>query len=294
MCLMTMDGAAIGCLSLKYSSGAEELLILYGCDASLDTLQYLANLINSAISGATSPECDVHYSSPAPMEDDLTLPALVDLDRGAACVRSLPPGPDESSLPSLEADQCKVLQRLSQSTPYAAARLASMPQVISQRVRVITGAVDGSLSISIDPVRSSWLFNPTDYPLILSFICFFVLHSLVVILSLLPGKILENLHNALRLLVYAICLSGVGYPTSIFVGTIASLLIRPQARKVTLTVGPCLWKLVWHSPWPASETSGHTEDLLGCQVCFQILVHTQNGERGCYGEKAQSVQPHYF
>jgi hypothetical protein len=298
MRLATMDGAANGCLSLKYSSGAEELLILYGCNASLDTLQYLANLMNSAISGARSPESDVHHSNPAPTKDYLTLPALVDLDCGAACVRSLPTGPDEPSLPSLEADQCKILQRLSQPTPYAAARLASMPQLISQQVQVIKGTIDGSLSISIDPVLTLPIFTSTLFVLALIFCA--LLCPLVWIAIFLPKTIVEN-DGDMRILVNAILLLGLGIVVCyccLFASTIASWCTR-SPRKVTLTVGPCLWTLVGcgYFLWPVSgaeEISGRIEDLFGCQVCFQILVHTQNRVRGYDGGKAQSVQLHDY
>jgi hypothetical protein len=287
MRLATMDGAANGCLSLKYSSGAEELLILYGCNASLDTLQYLANLMNSAISGATSPESDVYHSSPAPIKDCLTLPALVDLDCGAACVRSLPTGPGKPSLPSLETDQCKILQRLSHTTPYAAARLASMPQLISQQVQVIKGTIDGSLSISIDPVLTSGFFTSTHDFLVLSLIFEALLLPLVWIAIFLPKTIVEN-DGDMRILVNATLLLGLGqlgfvvcFCGSTIASTIASWCNR-SPRKVTLTVGPCLWTLVGcgYFLWPASgaaEISGRIEDLFGCQVCSRFLCTNKIG-----------------
>jgi hypothetical protein len=297
-----MYGAAIGCLSLKHCSGAEELLILYDCNASLDTLQYLANLINSAIPGTTSPESDVHHISPAPIKDCLTLPALVDLDCGAACVRSLPPGPDEPSLPSLEADQCKILHRLSQPTPYAAARLASMPQLISKRVQVIKGAVDGSLSISIDPLYANsrsrlftlaWIFYSL---MVVLLVLLFSLASGCVIFGGMIGKSKE----VVRLLMFAFRMLARGYFFCCYALIAVSLIARLwfwRARRVTLTVGPCTWKLIgcgwllW-SGLSASGKSGPIEDLLGCQVCFKFRVHTQNGVGGHFGGQLQSVQLH--
>jgi hypothetical protein len=304
MRLMTMYGAAIGCLSLKHCSGAEEMLILYDCNASLDTLQYLANLINSEIPGTTSPESDVHHISPAPTQDDLTLPALVDLDCGAACVRSLPPvpGPDEPSLPSLEADQCKFLQRLSQPTPYAAARLASMPQLISQRVQVIKGAVDGSLSIAIDPLAAaprSWV-STLAWFLYISLLGLLLSSCYLAVGCFLLGRIIGKGKEEVRILRFALKMVAQEYLCCSY-AFLAILLIARfwfwQARRVTLTVGPCKWKLIGCGclMWPgsrASLNSGPIEDLLGCQVCFKFHVHTQSGVLGHFGGQLQLVAPH--
>lgn len=264
--LTTSDGAAIGSLCLQHRSGAEEMLVIYGCNASLDMLQYLAGLINTAISSAASPE----PAASSPIENELTLSALVDLDRVAACMRFLPKGADDSTELSLEAEQSKVLQRLSSRMTEARAELALLPKLITPRIQVDRDDDEGSLSISLN---STYWIRRGKYSM---FVYCLLYPSLLLLLS--PVLLLafvwsfpEDKERIFKIFTLLTHLGILGCEAYFVVA-----LFFPRPRKVTLMLDSRSWRLAWLVecgclPWCpplARGASGPLEDLVGCKVCF--------------------------